>query len=133
MLAAPVPPAIDVLARVDKLAGFAVQRVDTEDQVHLLSRLLHDEHPQGAAQHSGRQLRYLVTSRHGVLGGFVFASPALTLRLRDQWIGWSSEQRRLPLSRVIGMSRFLIRSQITCHHLALKAIGHCLGRLSADF
>ena len=133
MQAASVPHATDVPDRVDKISGFSVQRVDTKVDAQLLARLLHDEHPQGAAQHSGRQLRYVITSDHGVLGGFVFASPALTLKPRDRWIGWNTEQRRLQLSRVLGMSRFLIRPHIACQHLASKAIGHCLRRVPTDF
>ena len=133
MLATAVPQATDVPKRVDQISGFAVQLVTTEDAAQLLARLLHDEHPQGAGHHSGRQLRYLITADHGVLGGFVFASSALTLKPRDRWIGWNAEQRRRQLSRVLGMSRFLIRPQIACQHLASKALGHCLRRLPRDF
>ena len=77
MLAAPVSPAVRVPRRVDKVSGLAVKWVDTKAAAQVLARLLHDEHPQGAVQQSGRQLRYLITSDHGVWGGFVFASPAL--------------------------------------------------------
>ena len=80
MLSTPVLPALDVPARVDRVSGLAVQLVDTKAE----ARLLHDEHPQGAVQHGGRPWRYLITSDHGVLGGFVFASPALALKPR----GW---------------------------------------------
>ncbi len=133
MLATAVPPATGVPPRVDGLARFAVQPVTTEDAARLPARLLHDGHPQGACHHSGRQLRYVITSDHGVSGGFVFAGPALTLKPRDRWIGWNAARRRRRLSRVIGMSRFLIRPQIACQHLASKAIGHCLRRLPGDF
>jgi len=133
MRSTPVPSAMDVPARVDKVSGFAVQLVDTDADARLLARLLHDEHPQGAVQHGGRQLRYLITSDHGVLGGFVFASPALALKPRDRWIGWDPEQRRRQLSRVVGLSRFLIRPWVACRHLASKAMGRCLRRLPTDF
>ncbi|MCY4289397.1 MAG: DUF4338 domain-containing protein, partial [Aestuariivita sp.] len=128
-----VPPALDVPARVDRVLGFKITLVETKAEARLLARLLHDEHPQGAVQHGGRQLRYLITSDHGVLGGFVFASPALALKPRDQWVGWDPEQRRGQLSRVVGLSRFLIRPQVQCQHLASKAMGHCLRRLPMDF
>jgi hypothetical protein len=35
----------------------------------------------------GRQLRDLIRSEHGWLGGLGFAASALTVRDRDQWIG----------------------------------------------
>ena len=84
MLSTPVAPAMDVPARVDRVSGLAVQLVDTKAEARLLARLLHDEHPQGAVQHGGRPWRYLITSDHGVLGGFEFARPALALKPR----GW---------------------------------------------
>ena len=51
MQSTPVPPALDLPARLDKLLGLAVQLVDTKAE----ARLLHDEHPQGAVQHGGQQ------------------------------------------------------------------------------
>jgi len=129
----PVPQATDVPDRVNRVSGLAVQLVDTKAGARLLARLLQDEHPQGAVRHGGRQLRYLITSDHGVLGGFVFASPALTLKPRDRWIGWDPGQRRRQLSRVVGLSRFLIRPQVACRHLASKSMGYCLRRMPADF
>lgn len=47
----------------------AVQLVDTKAEARLLARLPHDGHPQGAVRHGGRQLRYVINSDHGVLGG----------------------------------------------------------------
>ena len=55
---------------------------------------MQDDHPQKAVQQSGRQLRYLLGSDHGWLGGFVFASPAPQLVSRDAWIGWADESRK---------------------------------------
>ncbi|MCY4152770.1 MAG: IS4 family transposase [Aestuariivita sp.] len=133
MLSTPVPLAVAVPDRVDKVLGLAVPMVTTKAAAHLLARLLQDEHPQGAVQHGGRQLRYLITSDHGVLGGFVFASPALALKPRDRWIGWDPGQRRRHLSQVVGLSRFLIRPLVRCQHLASKAMGLCLRRVPTDF
>ncbi len=133
MLPKPVPPVKGVPTRVDAVLGFAVQLVETKADARLLARLLHDEYPQGGTQHSGRQLRYLITSAHGVLGGFVFASAAQKLRPRDQWVGWNPEQCRSQLYRVVGLSRFLIRTQVQCAHLASKALAHCLRQLPTDF
>jgi len=133
LLATPVSPAVRVPRRVDTGAGLDVKLVGTKAEARGLARSLHDDHPQGAGQHGGRQLRYLITSGHGVRGGFVFASPARALKPRDQWVGWSPEQRRLRLSLVVGLSRFLIRPQGQCQHRASRAMGWCLRRLPTDF
>ena len=76
---------------------------------------------------------YLVTSDHGWLGGFVFASPAPKLSARDRWIGWDAAGRQAGLDRVLGMSRFLVRRSVSCRNLASKVLALCLRRLGADF
>ena len=133
MLSDPVAAACGVPDRVDAVAGLEVRPVAGREEAQILSRLLRDEHPQGAVQHGGRQLRYLVASAHGWLGGFVFASPSSALGPRDRWIGWDADARRAGLDRVVGMSRFLVRRDVCCLHLASKALGLCLRRLAEDF
>ena len=94
---------------------------------------MRSEHPRGAVQHVGAQLRYLLVSDHGVLGALGFAAAALTLAARDTFIGWDADQRSRQLHRVIGLSRFLIRSSVHCRNLASKALGLALRRLPDDF
>jgi hypothetical protein len=81
----------------------------------------------------GRQLRYLIGSTHGWLGGLGFSAAALQLAPRDRWIGWTVAQRRAHLDRVVGLSRLLIRPSVTCHNLASRVVGLCLQRLADDF
>ncbi len=52
------------------------------------------EHPQGAGPLVGAQMRYLIGSAHGWLGGLGFAAAALQLADRDRWIGWDVATRR---------------------------------------
>ena len=91
------------------------------------------EHPQGAGPLVGCQLRYLINSDHGWLGGFSFSAAALNLRDRDQWIGWDTDQHRAHLHRVLGMSRFLLRTSVHCHNLASTMLGMVLRQVGADF
>ncbi|MCL1486693.1 MAG: DUF4338 domain-containing protein [Marinobacter sp.] len=81
----------------------------------------------------GRQLRYLISSDYGWLGGFGFAAPALQLADRDEWIGWNKVQRQAYLHFVVGMSRFLIRPSVQCHNLASKVLSMSMARLADDF
>ncbi len=92
-----------------------------------------NEHPQGAGPLVGRQLRYLIGSHHGWLGGFGFAAAALQLADRDTWIGWDAEQRRAHLHCVVGMSRFLLRPSVPCRNLASKVLSMSLATLPDDF
>ena len=133
MQSAPVAEPIGVPPRADGVRGLEVRPVGGQAERLLLARMLADDHPLGASQHAGRQLRYLIGSEHGWLGGFVFASPAPRLSARDAWIGWDAAGRSAGLDRVVGMSRFLIRDGVSCRNLASKALALCLRRLGDDF
>ena len=69
------------------------------------NELIAREHPRGAVQYAGAQLRYLLVCEHGALG---FAAAALTLAARAAFIGWDPDTRSRHLHRVISLSRFLI-------------------------
>ena len=133
MQSAPVAGPVGLPSRVDGVRGLGVRPVEGDAERRLLARMLADDHPLGASQHAGRQLRYLIGSDHGWLGGFVFASPAPRLSARDAWIGWDAAGRSAGLDRVVGMSRFLIRDGVSCRNLASKALALCLRRLGDDF
>jgi len=81
----------------------------------------------------GRQLRYLIRSEHGWLGGIGYAAPALQLSARDQWIGWDKEERQAQLHTIVGMSRFLIRPSVNCKNLASKVLGMSMATIADDF
>jgi hypothetical protein len=91
------------------------------------------EHPQDADPLVGCQLRYLITSEHGWLGGFAFSAAALRLRYREQWIGWDTDTHSQHLHRILGMSRFLLRTSVRCHNLASLVLGMVLRRVGIDF
>jgi hypothetical protein len=101
--------------------------------MQLWNELMITEHPLGVGPLVGRQLRYLIGSGHGWLGGFGFAAPALKLSDRDKWIGWDSEQRREHLHAIVGMNRFLIRPSVHCHNLASKVLSMSTAALRVDF
>jgi len=124
---------VDVPALVGDVQGLALIKVDNLDLMRIWNELMIREHPQGAGPLVGCQLRYLISSDHGWLGGFAFSASALTLGDRDQWIGWNSEQRRQHLHRVLGMSRFLLRTSVHCHNLASAMLGRVLRQVGADF
>ena len=107
--------------------------VNSDEQLRTWNEMMIREHPQGAGPFVGRQLRYLIGSKHGLLGGLGFAASALQLADRDRWIGWDAEQRRAYLDRVVGMSRFLIRPVVHCRNLASKVLGTSMATLPDDF
>ena len=124
---------VDVPDAVGDIQELRLLLVQTDEEKRIWNELMLREHPLGDGPLVGRQLRYLIDSRHGWLGGFGFAAAALQLADRDQWIGWDQEQQQTHLHRVIGMSRFLIRPSVNCHNLASKVLSMSLARLPVDF
>ena len=56
----------------------------------------------------GHRLKYLACLQGRPVAALAFSAPARTLRVRDQYIGWSAAQRQAHLDRVVNNSRFLI-------------------------
>ena len=128
-----VPLPVDVPQKAGDVQDLRLELVCADEQKRIWNELMLTEHPLKACTLVGRQLRYLINSRHGWLGGFGFSAAALQLEARDQWIGWDKEQRQTHLHRVIGMSRFLIRPSVDCHNLASKMLSMSVARLAVDF
>ena len=129
----PLPTPTGVPSSVEAVEGLLLERVEERRQRLVWNTLLHFEHPRGTATFAGCQVRYLVVSAHGVLGAVGFSASALQLRAREAWMGWSDEQRRAHLHRVLCLSRFLIRPGVQCRNLASRVLGRVLRRLPADF
>ena len=132
-LSEPVPLPEEVPSQAGEVRGLELVLVSTSEQMRIWNEMMINEHPQGAGPLVGRQVRYLIGSGHGWLGGIGFASAALQLADRDEWIGWAGEQRRSYLHYVVGMSRFLIRPSVECRNLASKVLSMSMGVLPNDF
>lgn len=132
-LCEPVPMPRDVPSQAGDVWGLNLVVVRNEEQMRIWNELMIDEHPQGAGPLVGRQLRYLIGSDHGWLGGLGFAAAALRLADRDHWIGWDEEQRRAYLDRVVALSRFLIRPGVECQNLGSKVLGMSMAAMPEDF
>jgi len=132
-LAEPVPLPVDVAGEVNHIAALELVRVQDPEQMRIWNELMLTEHYLKVATLVGRQMRYLIQSEHGWLGGIGFAAPALQLSARDQWIGWNQEERRAQLHMIVGMSRFLIRPSVNCKNLASKVLGMSMATIAKDF
>lgn len=129
----PVALAVNVPVQVGDILGLRLVIVDNDDLMRVWNELMLREHPQGAGPLVGAQMRYLIGSEHGWLGGFGFGASALQLADRDQWIGWDADTRRQHLNGVIGMSRFLIRNSVSCQNLASHVLAMILRRVGDDY
>ena len=122
----------EVPCEVSSVRDLRLRLVEKSEEQAIWNELM-SEHPLGCTQLVGRQLRYLISSEHGWLGGLGFAASALQLSDRDEWIGWNAEEQRKYLPYVVGMSRFLIRPSVRCQNLASKVLGMSMMVLGDDF
>jgi hypothetical protein len=100
----------------------------------LFKFLLQRYHYLGLRNCVGENLKYLARDRRGrVLACLLFGSAAWKSAARDQWIGWSCEQRAGHLSLVTNNCRFLILPSVRVPHLASHLLGRVAARLSADW
>jgi hypothetical protein len=120
---------------VADVVGLELLLVDPRDdaKMRIWNELVAREHPQGDRRLVGRQLRYLVGSAHGWLGAVGFSASAMRLQAREQWIGWTEEQRHRHQDKVINLSRLLIRRSVHCQNLASHVLGACLRVVGSDF
>lgn len=128
-----VAPARGAPRHLEQIQNLELIEVSSPEHLLIWNELMMGEHPLHDARLVGRQLRYLIGSDHGWLGGIGFGSAALYLESRDTWLGWSEAQRTAHLPRVINMTRFLIRPAVRCPNLASHVLGLCARRIAADF
>ena len=129
----PVPPPTALPEVLAEVRGLRLVEVTDDEHLRIWNELMTREHPLHDSRLVGRQLRYLLASDHGWLGGLGFGSAALHLAGRDDWIGWNVSQRQQHLGRVINMTRFLLRPQGRCANLASHVLALCGRRVGEDF
>ncbi|MCF2138413.1 MAG: DUF4338 domain-containing protein, partial [Candidatus Thorarchaeota archaeon] len=75
----------------------------TGDRKHDLFRFLTLYWSVPVSQGYGRRMRFLVRDRQNgkIIGLFALGDPVFNLRVRDKWVGWTTEQRRQNLRSVL--------------------------------
>ncbi len=129
----PEPQGVPAAAGDIRRLRLIVVLPDDDQAMRTWNELIAGEHPQGNRPLVGRQIKYLVGSEHGWLGAVGFSASALCLQARDQWIGWTRQQRRTHQDRVVNLSRLLIRPCVSCKNLASRVLGASLRRVAKDF
>ena len=117
------------------LQNVCVELASREDWARI-KRELNQHHYLGAVRPVGQRLSYLAKDRAGQwLAILVFSAPAKHLKARDEYIGWTDEQRRRRLSLVIRInSRFLlVKPWLAVPNLGSRVLGLVLKRLAADW
>lgn len=103
------------------------------DGVARFDELITQHHYLKNAEVVGEHLRYVATYRGQWLALATWSAAALHLKVRDQFIGWSEDQRRTRLPLVVNNSRLLVLPACTCPNLVSRFMKLMLARLSADW
>ena len=127
MVSTNIAPEVDFLRQVRL-------RLLTDDEVGQFNFYLEREHYLESSRFAGQSLRYVAEVEGQWVALVTFSAPALHLKARERWIGWSARQRARRLGLVVNNSRFLVlpaRQQYP--NLASRVLGLVLRRLSADW
>jgi hypothetical protein len=110
-----------------------LERVESREETALCNGFVERYHFLGYKRPFGCSLRYFITSSRGRLGCLLVASGARALHDRDEWIGWTAQQRLSNLPYVINNSRFLLFPWVRVPHLASHVLGLLARQVRADW
>ena len=113
--------------RLQSFAPVKLELVSQSPFEPLWDSLVRQYHYLGYQKLLGHRLKYLAFIQDRPVAALSFSAPALKLAVRDRYIGWSAEQRKLYLKHLVNNSRFLILPWVQVFHLA----SHVLALTSA--
>src|SRR2546427_8845230 len=130
---------VDFLDRVAVEGSLALLRqeikvslVQGAEPARLFKGLVGTYHYLGYQQAQGAQVKYLAKYRDRPLACLSFGPAAFRVAARDQFIGWTPQQRQARLPWVVNNDRFLILPWVDVPHLASFVLSRCLRRLRSD-
>ena len=127
VLAPPSVPAVD-------LTRLTIDPVSHKRESLLWNAYIEHHHYLGHQPMPGAQLRYFVRAAAGeVVALLSFGASAWKTQPRDEFIGWTREQRERNLHLVINNARFLILPWIQCKNLASRVLALAARRLGEDW
>lgn len=125
-----------ITGKVKDYSPLELIRVKDKKERNLWYEYVDRHHYLGYQLPFGAQIRYFIESQkdgHKLLGCMQFSSPAWKMGARDSWIGWSDEQRRHNLQKIINNSRFLIFPWIRIKNLASSVLAMASREVADDW
>ena len=115
------------------LLGMGVKLLVRPQDIQKCDQLLIEHHYLHSAQLVGEQLRYAVSWKGRWFAVATWSAAALHLKARDQFIGWTEEQRRQRLPLVVNNSRLYVLPECHYPNLVSRFMKLMLARLSSDW
>lgn len=124
-----------ISTKLKELSPISLTRVDSQEQRQLWYEYVDRYHYMGYQLPFGAQLRYFIEAgvTNDILGCFQFSSPAWKMAPRDRWIGWTDEQRKVNLQKIINNSRFLIFPWVEVKNLASSVLALAVKTVPDDW
>lgn len=111
-----------IVLPVSRLSPLRLEQVKQKDQSRLWNEYIQRYHYLGHKLLPGAQLRYFVYANNQLIALLGFGAAAWQTAPRDNYIGWSHEQRQKNLHLIVNNARFLILPWIKSHNLASKIL-----------
>jgi hypothetical protein len=128
--AEPQPP---ICTAASALPDLRLQPVASKGDSRLWNEYIDRYHYLGYKPLPGAQMRYFAWADGRVLALLGFGAAAWKTAPRDEFIGWTREQRESRLHLVVNNARYLILPWVTSKHLASKLLGQAARQLPGDW
>jgi hypothetical protein len=120
-------------ATLEELGEIEVRQVRRTADEPLFNAMLEQYHYLKYSQPVGESLKFLFLARGRPVALFAWASAARHLGPRDQYLGWSSEQRRANIRFIVYNTRYLIPGWVRVPHLASHVLARMTRMLSGEW
>jgi hypothetical protein len=128
-----VEPEEPIKGRIGDLGQVRLAFVRDKEESTLWKAYLNQHHYLGDTSPFGCFARYFVESDRGKLGCLLFSGAAKSLLDRDQWIGWSQDERQRNLGFIVNNTRYLIFPWVRVKNLASHVLGQVERRIGDDW
>lgn len=125
-------PQSNVVCSVNQLPPIHLQMV-TQATSALWNEYIERYHYLGHKSLPGAQLRYFITAGDQIVALAGFGAAAWQTAPRDQFIGWTHDQRKKNLHLIVNNARFLILPWIQSKNLASKTLSLLARQLPDDW
>ena len=121
---------------VEQYAPISLEAVNDREGIRLWNSFIERYHILGYKRPFGAHQRYFIRSGSDAkqrLGCLLFSASAWALAERDNWIGWSKEDRSQRLHLLVNNTRFLIFPWVKIKNLASHALSLAARQVPIDF
>ena len=126
-------PGLAIAQPAGTLTPLYLQRVQHKSDSRLWNEYIERYHYLGHKPLPGAQLRYFIYAQNQLIALLGFGAAAWQTAPRDQFIGWSHEQRKKNLHLIINNARFLILPWVQSKNLASMILSKAAKRVVDDW